>query len=230
MPLPGGWIDQIDAEAEGAAAKIKGAFLASVAKHSLALAGSPQPGASAVWREEVGYGPDVLSQRARFFDLVVLGRSERVIERPYTDAVEQTLIHSGRPVILAPARTPSTLGQTIAIGWNGSPQVVRVLQNALPLLSRARAVFIITIGPKHQPSAAGVQEYLAWQGVDAKVREVPVIEGVGPGAQLLSAARDEGADLLALGGYGHTPWREMLTGGATREILGVSLLPLLMMH
>jgi nucleotide-binding universal stress UspA family protein len=230
MPLPGTWIEKVSLDGERGAAKIKSAFVTAATRHALAVADSPQLGASASWREERGHAPGTLSERARFFDLVVLGRSERVIGRPYTDTVEQTLLHSGRPVLLAPARTPPKLGETIALGWNGSPQAVRVLKASLPLLRRAQAVLVIVVGPKHRPSASGVQEHLAWHGIDTKVREIPVVEGVGPGAQLLSAARDAGADLLALGGYGHTPWHEMLLGGATREIVGVSLLPLLISH
>ena len=33
-----------------------------------------------------------------------------------------------------------------------------------------------------------------------------------------------------MGGYGHKPWREALFGGVTRDIIGTSLLPLLLMH
>jgi nucleotide-binding universal stress UspA family protein len=53
---------------------------------------------------------------------------------------------------------------------------------------------------------------------------------VGPGEQVLAEARDEGADLLVMGGYGHRPWRELLFGGATRQIVGHSLLPVLIAH
>jgi len=50
------------------------------------------------------------------------------------------------------------------------------------------------------------------------------------GEQLLAGAREDGADLLVMGGYGHTPWRELLFGGATRAVVGTSLLPVLLSH
>ena len=59
---------------------------------------------------------------------------------------------------------------------------------------------------------------------------VPSIPGTVPGQQLLSAAREEDADLLVMGAYGQVAWREFLFGGATREVVGVSLLPLLLAH
>ena len=231
LPLAGDWIDQFSSEAAARAAKAKAAFATAVARHRLAMAeASPKTKPSAAWREEAGYAPLLVSRRARFFDLAVLGRSERIDEQPYTDTVEETLIHSGRPILLAPARAPITLGDAVAFGWNGSPGAVRALAAALPLLTTARAVFVITIGDKHEESAAAVTEYLDWQGIAAIRRHIGSVLGAGPGEQLLAAARDQEADLLVMGGYGHMPWRETLFGGATREVIGTSLLPLLLSH
>ncbi len=231
MPLPGAWIDEMMAEAAAIAAKTKAAFDVAIARHGLTLTDAPpKPGASAAWREETGYAPVLVARHARFFDLVVLGRSDRVIDQPHTDAVEEALIHSGRPVLLAPAQPPSAVGETIALGWNGSPEAVRALTAALPFLAAARAVSIISIGDRHEEELSSIVNYLAWQGVVATHRYLRLVSGIGVGEQLLAAARDDQADLLVMGGYGHTPWRELLLGGATREVVGVSLLPVLLSH
>lgn len=223
-------------EADARAASVKADFVAALARHDMDLsprAANELPGkveASAAWREETGYGPTLVARRARFFDLVVLGRSERVIDNPYSDAVEQTLLESGRPVLLAPAKAPEMVGERVALGWNGSVEAVRAMVGALPFLTAARAATIISVGDKHQDSAKSAVEFLAWHDVKVKHITIPTIGGVGVGSQLLSAARDEGADLLAMGGYGRMPWREVLFGGATREMIGTSLLPLLLTH
>jgi nucleotide-binding universal stress UspA family protein len=231
LPLDGRWIDEIGANAVTMAQKVRATFSAAAARHGLPLLGAAEPGKpGATWREETGDAPMVVSRRARFFDIAVLGRSDRVVDKPHSDAVEQTLIVSGRPVLLAPAEVPEAFGDTIAIGWNGSAQAVRALVAALPLLRRARATFVIAIGDIHEQSAAAIRDYLLLQGITATVRSVLAVPAVGPGGQLLSAAREEGADLLVMGGYGHSPWRETLFGGATRDIVGVSLLPLLISH
>jgi nucleotide-binding universal stress UspA family protein len=232
MPLLGGWIDELTAEAAATAAKTKVAFDAAIARHGLAMADvPPKIGASAAWRDETGYAPVLVARRARFFDLVVLGRSERVINRAYTDAVEEALIRSGRPVLLAPAQPPSAIGETIALGWNGSPEAVRALAAALPFLAAARAVSIITIGGDREAGEiASVLDYLAWQGIAATHRYLRPVSGVSAGEQLLAEAREAAADLLVMGAYGHMPWRELLLGGATRDVLGVSLLPVLLSH
>jgi len=36
--------------------------------------------------------------------------------------------------------------------------------------------------------------------------------------------------MLVMGGYGQAPWRQTLFGGATREVIGTSLLPVLLSH
>src|SRR5271166_4177257 len=187
-------------------------------------------GASAAWHDETGSAPALVSRRARFFDLIVLGRSERVVDQPHTDVIEQTLVNSGRPVLLAPSTPPTNVGEAVAVGWNGSAEATRALAASLPFLVGARIVSLITVGDKHQESAATLIEYLAWHGIKGQHRHVPSIPGIVPGQQLLSAAREEDADLLVMGAYGHVPWREFLFGGATREVIGVSLLPLLLAH
>ena len=230
MPISGQWIDQLVADAKTLADKTKAAFVAAAGRQGVALADAPRPEASASWRDEAGYAPVLVADRARFFDLVVLGRSERVIDRPHTDTIEETLIRSGRPVLLAPAKAPDKLGETIALGWNGAPEAVHVLSASLPLLSAARDAIVVTVGDDAAGSAAAVLEYLAWHGIKARHRKATPVAHVGPGEQVLAEARDEGADLLVMGGYGHRPWRELLFGGATRQVLGHSLLPVLLAH
>ena len=230
MPMNGEWIDQMNADTEAIAAKTKSAFVDATKRHGIALDGGTSGAASATWRQEIGNAPRLVSRRAQYFDVIVLGRSDRVVEEPHSDTIEETLIHSGRPVLLAPARAPATLGDVIAVGWNGSPAAVRVLSASLPLLHTAKRVFIITVGDRHEASAAEVEKYLGWYGIASAHRHVGSLSGVGPGEALLAAARDEDADLLAMGGFGHAPWRELLFGGATRELVGTSLLPLLLSH
>jgi nucleotide-binding universal stress UspA family protein len=186
--------------------------------------------ASATWHEEVGYVPDLVARHARFFDLVVLGRSERVIWHPHSDTIEQTLIHCGRPVLVTPAKAPVALGETVAIAWNDSVESLRALVGALPFLATARAVGVITVGDEHKMATTSLLEYLAWHGIAATHRRVSSIASRRQGEQLLAAARDAEADLLVMGGYGHMPWREYLLGGATRDVVGTSLIPVLLAH
>jgi len=231
VPVTAELIDGIVKDGKEIAGKTKADFEKTASRHGLPLNGSGRNAPSASWREETGYAPAVVAARARYFDLTVLGRSDRVVEQPHTDAIEQTLIRSGRPVLIAPAKPPATVGEVIAIGWNGSPAAVHAVAGSLTALRGARTVIVISVGKRDEgESGKEIVDYLSWHGIAARHAKILPVAGVGPGEQLLAAARDEGADLLIMGGYGHAPWREMLFGGATRQIVGTSLLPLLIAH
>jgi nucleotide-binding universal stress UspA family protein len=49
-------------------------------------------------------------------------------------------------------------------------------------------------------------------------------------AAILDEARVLGADLIVMGGYAHSRLRELVFGGATRELLRATTIPLLMAH
>jgi nucleotide-binding universal stress UspA family protein len=234
--LTASFIEKFDADTAAVAAKVKAEFAAALGRHQLSLASRPvnalpgSIGASADWREETGDASTLVARRARFADLVVLGRSERVVDQVHSDVIEETLVTSGRPVLLAPATVPKTFGERVALGWNGSAEAIRAMTGALSFLGTARETLVLTIGDEHQESAQSVVGYLAWHDIKAKHLHITNRAGLGMGSQLLTAASDAGADFLAMGGYGHTPWRELLFGGATREVVARSHLPVLLAH
>jgi nucleotide-binding universal stress UspA family protein len=236
VPLAGNVIELAMQDAAENAARARAIVDAAAKRHSLPLRQEPPPSGlgvaelrqpSLAWHEETGYAPARVAARARLFDLLVLGRSGRVTDEPFGDAVEEVLLESGRPVLLAPAEVPKAIGDHIALAWNNSAEAARVLAAAMPLLMKAKTVQVLSVGDTGAPALA---EHLAWHGIRAKVHDVYPVEGVGAGELVLAATRDAGADLLVMGGYGHAPWREMLFGGATREVIGTSLLPVLLSH
>ena len=225
-------------ESEAKAAKAKSIFNAVVLNHKLPLRDKPfgtgraaSGSPSAQWRDETGDSALIIPRRARFNDLVILGQSGRVVDKPSTDIPEETILHSGRPVLLAPVRPAAPLGETIAIAWNASVEAARAVAAALPFLYQAREIHVLTAGDgdERAPDKA-LTDYLAWHGIVGAAHRVRSLPGVGIGELLLATARDFGADLLVMGGYGHAPWREMIFGGATRQIIGTSRLPILLSH
>jgi nucleotide-binding universal stress UspA family protein len=223
-------------EAGETAKRTRRLFDDAIGRHGLLLRDEPLPiesdpglrdQPSACWREEVGYSPQKISDRARLFDLMILGRSNRVVDEPDSGAIEEALLTSGRPVVIAPAEMPRVFGETIAVAWNDTPECARALFAAMPFLGQARKLHLLSLGPTQ---AAELARHLAWHGLRATVSDVFPVQGAGAGELLLAAARDHGADLLVMGGYGHAPWRETLFGGATREVIGTSLLPLFLVH
>ena len=223
--------DQLLAAAAEKSQQLRQTFMAAATRQGLALrdeAGMAGPGVS--WRAELGDPPALIASKARFYDLAVLGRSERVLNQPHTDAIEETLLHAGRPVLLAPSEPPAAIGQCVAIGWNGSAQAVRSVVAALPFLRRARDVVLVELGDPDHAASAEMQGYLLMHGITSRMRRLPEVRGANVGDELLAAACDEQADLLVLGGYSRSPLRQALFGGTTRQVLGASRLPLLMVH
>jgi nucleotide-binding universal stress UspA family protein len=223
-------------EANANAAKAKASFEEIADRYHLPhqnlahMAAVQDCGPSVGWREATGDAPKLVAERARYFDLVVLGRSSRVIHESSSNTIEAVLARSGRPVLLAPAKTPASLGKYVALAWNGSPQAVRALAASLPLLLAAESVLVITVGDGNTSDIPSVLDHLSWHRITAKHRHIPAASSESIGIVLLNAAHDAGADMLVMGGYGHKPWREALFGSVTRDVIGTSLVPLLLMH
>jgi len=236
-PMVSGLIERAAEEIAAAASRAKACFDRAVAAHGLPVKGAPPaaghpfaPKASAIWREEIGSVGDLIARRARLFDLVVLGRSERVIDEPHSDALEDVVLRCGRPVLLAPAAAPAHLGQSIAVAWNGSIEASRAVAGAMPFLLDAKNVIVLTAGAGEATEGPALVEALAWHGIHAVALHLPQQRGQSLGSQLLAAARKADADLLVMGGYGKAPWREMMLGGATRQVVGTSVMPILIAH
>ena len=182
----------------------------------------------AVWRENTGRETDILASAGRLVDLIVIGKPDAETETPLAATLDAALFDTGRPVLVAPAAT--AVGDRIVIAWNGSAQAARVVAAALPFLRMAQQVTVVTVGEiGRSASAADLVGYLGQHGVKA-VHEALAPEHATTGATLLSYAGRTQADLLVMGAYGHSRLREMILGGATRDVLATTTVPILMAH
>lgn len=235
-PIAGALMDRAVEDAAATANRARRTFMSALELHAIPTRDEPpsfdcEPtlleACSAGWREDMGYSAVRLADRARLFDLMVLGRSGRVVDEPYSESIEEALLSTGRPALIAPVEPPRSLGKVVALAWNNSPESAKALSAAMPFLLRAQKTLILSLGETGAPELA---RHLAWYGIRASAVPVLPLERVGTGELLLAAARDNDADLLVMGGYGKAPWREWLFGGATRDIVGASLMPLLLAH
>ena len=85
------------------------------------------------------------------------------------------------------------------------------------------------LGPMQVLPGADIALHLARHGVKAEATST-VAEDIDVGNTLLSRAADLGVDLIVMGCYGHSRARELMLGGATREILRHMTAPVLMSH
>ena len=167
---------------------------------------------------------------ARHFDLAITAQAGP--DSSSDDSlINVTLFDSGRPVIIVPfiQKQPAKFGH-ILVAWDGSAVAARALNDALPLLRRAGKVELVRITPEGTPPEElpgyNISRHLARHGINAELRMLPAASDVS--SALLSYAADSGADLLVMGGYGHSRMRQFFFGGTTRDILKSMTLPIFM--
>lgn len=174
---------------------------------------------------------DAAVAEARYFDLAVLPWSDTTVTAQ--DMMQAVVFGAGRPTILVPPSARPAPLEHIAIAWDASPVAARALGDALPLLAEGGRVSVLTVAdekPLAGPDiAAALSSSLAKRGFIAA--PVKVTLGAGSIAEALQdAALSEGAQLLAMGGFGHSRIRDFVLGGATRGVLADLRLPALLSH
>lgn len=189
------------------------------------------------WRFVEGDFIRTLSLHARYTDLLIIGQSDPSDDMSVTrGAVEQVLLDVGRPVLVIPyIGAPKVLGERVLVAWNASREAMRAIHDAMPILERAKAVRVLSINPPRGPSGEGeapgadISHHLARHNVKAEAVHVEA-EDIAAGEVLLSRAADQQADLIVMGAYGHSRYRELILGGATRSLLEAMTIPVLMSH
>lgn len=191
------------------------------------------------WRTSSAHANKAFPETARTADLTIVGQFNPEDPESFIadQFVENLVLSAGRPVLVVPyAGDFRTVGTRVLVAWDGSREATRALHDALPLLTSAERVTVLTVNAlEHEPVAsripgADIAAILARHGVNVVTEEVEGVPAASVGNLLLSNASDFGADLIVMGCYGHSRWRELVLGGATRTILKSMTVPVLMSH
>lgn len=177
-----------------------------------------------------------LAQRIRFSDLVVLPQPYGEGRGAELEPVTETCLFEGSvPALIVPDKAEvETSPQRIMIGWNESTEAMSAVRAALPLLKGASAVHVVVVDPpSHGPTRSDpgglLSQYLARHGVRVEIdvlsKTLPRVSDV-----LVRHATDMDADLMVVGAYGHSRFREAMFGGATRDLLEAAPIPVMMAH
>jgi nucleotide-binding universal stress UspA family protein len=177
---------------------------------------------------------DQIGRIGRRFDLVVVGQPDRQKSMPDEVVDEGVLFESGRPVIFVPfIHRGGVKLERIIICWNGSRVAARAVADSLPFLKKAKQVEIVIIsdkpGKQDELPGADLGAHLARHGLKVDVKRITSPDIDVP-STLLSYAADSAADMIVMGGYGHSRLREFVLGGATRGVLESMTVPVLMSH
>lgn len=184
-------------------------------------------------RSHIHSTPEIAADHGRLADMIVAGvRNEGLLsERMVAEAL---IFQSGRPVILIPDDHSARFSaERIVVAWDFSRVAARALSDALPLLRRAREVTLISFGDDKDLAPSISQDEvltaLRRRGIAASFRTMERgSRDIGEAIQ--AAAAECRAELLVMGGFGHSRLRDFVLGGATRSILAATRLPSLISH
>ena len=187
----------------------------------------------ALWSEEAA------ALQALHCDLTVIGKpaSGQGFEHEFFSRMFRgVLLHSGRPVLVVPEGEALALPmQHVVLAWKPTPEASRALHDALPLLPAGAEIDVLVVDPLSTEEGYGEQpgadiaRLLARHGFRSRVIEAARAGGT-TAASLFRHMEDCSAQLLVMGGYGHWHWRELVLGGATRDVLDRARVPVLFSH
>lgn len=221
--------EEMFAYSEQEAAKIEQAARDVLAKHE------------ATWAVEaiVVPGPSLISvvaSRARFADLVFLSKPygpDKPSDAPMV--AETALFHAQAPIIVMPdGMEMPTRPERIVAAWNDSAEAMVAIRRALPLLVSAKQVSVCIVAPsRHSDSSADpgaeISKMLTRHGAKVEVTILP--QTLTRVSEVIARhVSDIDADMLVMGAYGHSRFREAILGGATRNMLEHSAVPVFLAH
>lgn len=183
-------------------------------------------------QDTAGMLPTRATREARCADLFVATRPYALNrDTEWVDLVQTVLFGSGRALLLVPPGThPQGEIRTVLVAWQDTREAARALREALPIIERATRTVVVLVDPdtSRDPEAA-VMRHLARHTTRAEA--VSIAAGERSTAEvLLEQARDVSADLVVMGGYGHSRLTEWIMGGVTVDMLTFCPEPILMAH
>jgi len=171
---------------------------------------------------------------ARHVDLAIIGqpRDGDPLIGQYA-LVERCLFASGRPVIIVPAAAEKLeIAGTVVVAWDGSAEAARAFNDALTFLKRPKRVVLLVGVPEEGDEPPGVDDMVAHlkrRDVSAEMIRFSTSEG-DIGRTILAKAKKLHADMIVMGAFHHSRWREFILGGVTLTMLEEATIPLFMAH
>ncbi len=175
-----------------------------------------------------------ISDHMRFFDVAIL-------PLPYDDgqsqldvaAFEACLFGADIPVIVVPkGNTQQPPTSRVLIAWDDGPEALAATRAVLPIIDSVDLTNICVVNPSDagkDRSDPGGRLALLLSRAGATV-EITVSAKLRSNVadQLIQHAKETGAEMIVMGAYGHSRFREAVIGGVTRTILRQAPVPVLL--
>lgn len=176
-----------------------------------------------------GIVADNLCKQSRYIDLLVLPQQDEESHLNISYSLGDILLGSAAPSLVLPKNsTPSLQLARVMLGWDGSREAAVALRAAFPLLSAVAKIDVVSVSAG-DAEAIDISWHLKRHGFET---ELHLVDGSkrGAGTALLDTAAALNSEMLIVGAYGHSRVRELVLGGATRQILKDAQLPVLFFH
>jgi nucleotide-binding universal stress UspA family protein len=184
-------------------------------------------GLTAEWRSADDSGPTAIGIIGRAYDLIVVPQPGALPKMPES-VFETALFDSGRPVLVVPAGFSGLVGKRVLFAWNGSTESARAISLAMPMLSRAEAIDVLSVDGAMVPgpTSGEIAESLRSHGLNVTSQNVKPGTRTA-GQTIVDTAIAGNCDLIVKGAYTQSRLRQMIFGGMTRHLILHSPLPVL---
>lgn len=173
-----------------------------------------------------------VAHHGRLHDIAVTDRLSDILSEGRA-MMEELLFSSGHPVIVVPPASTSYAAKKIIVGWDGSARAARAVHDALPILKMADTVQLICINQDKDPSknvpGADFAPFLSRHGVNVELVDIAARDSAA-GDILCRQAQSANADMIVMGAFGHTRFRQLVLGGATQTMLEQADVPVFFSH
>lgn len=180
--------------------------------------------------DQFGDVAKIMSHFAHVADLIVVEQppEERLEDNFMLHMTDQLVMSAGCPMLLLPAGwSESEVGTRVLIAWKNNREASLAVRGSLDFLREAEQVLILAAEDSQSESpGADLTYYLGHQ----KIRSRVVGTSRGEGADFLRVAERHRCNLLVMGAYAHSRFRELLLGGSTDYIMRHPTIPVLMRH
>jgi len=206
---------------------------ANQAKHEF-LEITKREGCAASWLEVSEFNHPL--RYLLYCDLIITNQVAYEPRRGHSNFgfINNLILETGKPVVLILERwNEREFGRNILIGWDESKPAVRAVADAIPLLKHADMVEVVSVDFEDSETVdvSHISDYLSRRNVSNSFRLDTTDEHNSTAEKvLLNRASKTSADLLVVGGYGHSRWRELVLGGSTRYLAHNSDIPVLFSH
>jgi len=229
--------DQIQSSAQTVAEDglehLKSLFDAYVAEHDIEVCDTRPPNHDKLtisWNVTDGRQADVIGVLGRLASVIAVAQPDHDSNLGQ-NTLESALLNTGRPVLLCPKKPVKTLGDNVAIAWNGSAESSRAVAACGSIIGEAKTVTVLSAEDAENLdlSADDLIMHLLDHGIEATAKSVKS-KASSLGESILKAAKDSGADVLVMGAYGRSRGRAMVLGSVTQWIIDHTDMPVLLVH